>query len=88
MSNYKGKTKPLKKQVKALNQDIPLPNEVEQLQAELRKANRTMKCWKKCSNYQINLQELNSEKSLALSDFKCGTKEAEKFLFLLFIGWL
>ena len=54
MSNYKGKTKPLKKQVKALNQDIPLPNEVEQLQAELRKANRTMKCWKKCSNYQIN----------------------------------
>ena len=46
MSNYKGKTKPLKKQVKALNQDITLPNEVEQLQAELRQANRTMKCWK------------------------------------------
>ena len=48
MSNYKGKTKPLKKQVKALNQDILLPNEVKQLQAELFKANRKMKCWKKC----------------------------------------
>ena len=37
VSNYKGKIKPLKKQAKALNQAIPLPNELKQLQAELRK---------------------------------------------------
>lgn len=37
VSNYKGKIKPLKKQAKALNQAIPLPNELKQLQVELRK---------------------------------------------------
>ena len=38
VSNYKGKIKPLKKQAKAPDQATPLPNEVKQLQVELRKA--------------------------------------------------
>ena len=37
VSNYKGKTQPLKKQVKALDQAVPLPNKLKQLQAVLRK---------------------------------------------------
>ena len=37
VSNYKGKMKPQKKQAKAQEPAVPLPNEVKQLQAELLK---------------------------------------------------